>query len=40
MHDYYNTCAFIYNFTPTDVGIFFLKMCKMNYLYFAKLCTI
>ena len=41
MHDYYNTCAFMHNFTSTNVGVFLLKICKMDYfLYFARLCTI
>ena len=32
-----STCAFMYNFTPTDVGVFLVTMCKINYLlYFAK----
>ena len=27
----------MYNFTPTDVGIFLVKMCKISYfLYFAR----
>ena len=37
MHSYCSTCAFMYNFTPTDVGIFLVKMCKISYfLYFAR----
>ena len=27
-----STCAFMYNFTPTDVGVFLVIMCKINYL--------
>ena len=30
MHSYYSNCAFMYNFTPTDVGVFFIKMYKMK----------
>ena len=38
MHGYCCTCAFMHNFTPTNVGIFFVKMCKMKgILYFATL---
>ena len=36
MHGYYSTYAFMHNFTPTDVGVFFVRMCKMKgFLYFA-----
>ena len=39
MNSYYNFCAFMYNFTPIDVGVFFIKMCKITYfLYLARLC--
>ena len=32
-------CAFMHNFTPTDVSFFVVKMCKMKcFLYFTKLC--
>jgi len=38
MHGYCSNCAFMHNFTPTDVGFFFVKMCKITYfLYFARL---
>ena len=41
MHGYYSTCVFMYNFTPTDVNVFLLKMYKMYYfLYFVRLCMI
>ena len=30
MHGYCSTCAFMHNFTPTNVGIFWVKMCKMK----------
>ena len=33
MHDYYSNCAFMYNFTPTDVCVFLLKMCKIGYFF-------
>ena len=33
MHGYYSNCAFIYNFTPTDVCVFLLKMCKIGYFF-------
>ena len=37
MHGYCNTCAFMYNFTPIDVSVFLVKMCKISYfLYFAR----
>ena len=41
MHGYYNIFAFMHNFTPTNMGVFFIiKMCKMNYfLYFARFCN-
>ena len=36
MHGYYNTYAFMHNFTPTNVGAFLVKMYNMNYfLHFA-----
>ena len=36
MHDYCSNCAFMYNFTRTDVGVFLVKMCKMkSFLHFA-----
>ena len=39
MHGYYSTCAFMHNFTPTDVGVFWIKTCKMrSFFYFARLC--
>ena len=34
MHGYYSNCAFMHNFTPTDVGVFLLKMRKIMYLFF------
>ena len=37
MHGYYSTCAFMHNFTPIDVNVILVKMCKISYfLYFAK----
>ena len=30
MHGYYSSCAFMYNFTPIDIGVFLVKMCKMK----------
>ena len=31
-------CTNLYNFTPTDVGVFGVKMCKKScFLYFARL---
>ena len=33
MHGYYSNCAFMYNFTPTDVCVFLLKMCKIGYFF-------
>ena len=46
MHGYYNIFAFMHNFTPTDMRIFYfyfymyIKMCKVNYfLYFARFCN-
>ena len=39
MQGYCSICVFMYNFTPTDVGDFLLKMCKMDYfLYFVRFC--
>ena len=39
MHGYYNTCAFMHNFIPTDVGFFLAKMYKIKcFFYFARLC--
>ena len=36
MHGYYSTCAFMHNFTPTDVGVFLVKMCiSQHFFYFA-----
>ena len=41
MHGYCSTYAFMHNFTPTDVGVFLVKMYKMSYfLYFARLALI
>ena len=38
IHGYYSSCIFMHNFTPTDVGVFWMKMCKKScFLYFAKL---
>ena len=38
MHNYYSSCAFMHNFTPNDVGVFLVKICKMScFLYFARL---
>ena len=33
MHGYYGNCAFMYNFTPTNVCVFLLKMCKIGYFF-------
>ena len=31
-------CILLHNFTPTDMGVFWIKMCKKScFLYFAKL---
>ena len=27
MHNYCSTCAFMHNFTPIDMGVFFLSKC-------------
>ena len=36
MYGYCNTCTFIHNFTPTDVGVFRVKMCiSQHYFYLA-----
>ena len=38
MNSYYNFCAFMYNFTPIDVGVFFIKLCKITYFFvFGKI---
>ena len=41
MHSYCSNCAWMHNFTTTDVGVFLTKMCKRSSLfYFAKFYTI
>ena len=30
MHGYFHNCAFMHNFTPTDVDVFLIKMCKIS----------
>ena len=36
MHGYCSTYVFIHNFTPTDVGVFLVKMCiSQHFFYFA-----
>ena len=37
MHGYCSTCAFMHNFTPTDVGVFFVKMCISQYFFYFAL---
>ena len=39
MHGYYSNCAFMHNFTPTDVIVFLLKMCKICYFFHLKSVT-
>ena len=37
MHGYCSNCAFLHKFTPTDVGVFLLKLCKMStFFHFAQ----
>ena len=37
MHGYCSICAFMHNFTLIDMGVFFVKMCKISYfLYFVR----
>ena len=38
MHGYCNICAFMYNFTPTDVGIFLGQNVHISILFLF--CTI
>jgi len=34
---YNSNCTFMHNFTPTDVCIFLVKICKMKgFLYFVR----
>ena len=36
MYNYCSTCAFMHNFTSTNVGIFLVKMCiSQHFFYFA-----
>ena len=36
MHGYCSTCAFMHNFTSTDVSFFLVKMCiSRHFFYFA-----
>ena len=35
---YHNNCAFMHKFTPTDMGVFLFKICKMS--TFFPFCTI
>ena len=38
MHGYCSICAFMHNFTPTDVGVFLVKMYKMKgFFAFCKI---
>ena len=39
MHGYCSNFVFIHKFTPTDVGDFLLKLCKISYFFhFTHLC--
>ena len=39
MHGYSSNYVFMHNFTPIDVGVFSVKMCKMKgFLHFARFC--
>ena len=38
VHGYCCNCAEMHNFTPTDVGVFSLKLCKISHFFhFAQL---
>ena len=40
MHGHCSICIIMHNFTPTDVGVFLVKMCKMKeFLYYRKVST-
>ena len=40
MHDYCSTFVYMQNFASTNVGVFWVKICKINhFLYFAQFCT-
>ena len=41
MHSYYSTFVYMHNFANIDVGVFLVKMCKINhFLYFAQFCNL
>ena len=41
MHGYYSNCAFMHNFTLAEMGVFFVKICKMKgFLHFASTSTV
>ena len=35
LHDYCSNCAFMHNFTPTDVGVFLVSAYLNTFFYFA-----
>ena len=40
MHGHCSICIIMHNFTPTDVGVFLAKMCKMKeFLYYRRVST-
>ena len=40
MHSYCSNGAYLHTFTLTDVGIFWVIMCKMmQFLYYARFCN-